>query len=357
VAVAQTDIKRILAYSTVSQLGYMFLGLGTGGVAVGMFHLITHAFFKALLFLGAGSVIHGCHGEQDIRRMGGLRRDMPATFATYGIGMLALSGVPLLSGFWSKDEILHAAHGWTVSSWPFWMGLAGAALTAFYMTRQVARVFYGEYRGAAAQPPHESPSLLTVPLIVLAAFAALLGLVGTPLWPGFQRLLGAGHQTVSAGGVLLLMLVSTAVVAAGLTAGWRLYGHRPAVGPDAADPLERAQPAVYEVLRRKFWVDELYERTVIRWTAQLGQAWDWVDTVVVGGVVTAVSLLTVGAGWVNRILDDYGINPAFDEGCRGLRNGGGSLARLQNGQIQHSLRSIGLAFVVLLLLLTWGCAS
>ena len=170
-------------------------------------------------------------------------------------------------------------------------------------------------------------------------------------------MLGAGHQTVSAGGVLLLMLVSTAVAAAGLTAGWRLYGQRPAVEPDAADPLERAQPAVFEALRRKFWVDELYERTVIRWTAQLGQAWDWVDTVVVGGVVTAISLLTVGAGWVNRILDDYGINPAFDEGCRGLRNGGGSLARLQNGQIQHSLRSIGLAFVVLLLLLTWGCAS
>src|SRR5205085_12299310 len=130
VATAQTDIKRILAYSTVSQLGYMMMGLGAGGVAVGMFHLITHAFFKALLFMGAGSVIHGCHDEQDIRRMGGLRRRMPVTFATYAIGMMALSGFPLLfSGFWSKDEILHAARGWSLSRAPFYLGICGALLT------------------------------------------------------------------------------------------------------------------------------------------------------------------------------------------------------------------------------------
>src|SRR5215469_7354009 len=125
IAVAQNDIKRILAYSTVSQLGYMMAGLGLGGVAVGMFHLITHAFFKALLFMGAGSVIHGCHDEQDIRSMGGLRKYMPVTFATYAIGMMALSGVPIFfSGFWSKDEILHAAHSWSPSSWPFYLGVA-----------------------------------------------------------------------------------------------------------------------------------------------------------------------------------------------------------------------------------------
>jgi NADH-quinone oxidoreductase subunit L len=150
IAVAQNDIKRILAYSTVSQLGYMMMGLGVGGVAVGMFHLITHAFFKALLFLGSGSVIHGCHEEQDVRKMGGLRKYMPLTFATYAIGMLALSGFPLLfSGFWSKDEILHAAHGWSVSQVPFYLGCAGALFTAFYMTRQVALVFFGQYRSAA----------------------------------------------------------------------------------------------------------------------------------------------------------------------------------------------------------------
>src|SRR5580658_10347769 len=138
VAVAQNDIKRILAYSTVSQLGYMMVGLATGGVAVGMFHLITHAFFKALLFLGAGSVIHGCHEEQDIRRMGGLRSTMFVTFVTYSVGMLALCGFPLVfSGFWSKDGILEAAQHFSVSKVPFYMLVFGALLTAFYMTRQV----------------------------------------------------------------------------------------------------------------------------------------------------------------------------------------------------------------------------
>ncbi|MGH7973460.1 MAG: NADH-quinone oxidoreductase subunit L, partial [Limisphaerales bacterium] len=187
IAVSQTDIKRILAYSTVSQLGFMMMGLGMGGVAVGMFHLITHAFFKALLFLGAGSVIHGCHDEQDIRYMGGVRKFMPVTFATYAVGMLSLSGFPLLfSGFWSKDEILHSAHVWRVSHWPFYLGLLGALLTAFYMTRQVFYVFFGPYRGrlanahaaapeahsqtphTEAEKPHESPSSMTIPLGILA---------------------------------------------------------------------------------------------------------------------------------------------------------------------------------------------
>src|SRR4030095_4885479 len=178
IAVAQTDIKRILAYSTVSQLGYMMLGIGVGGYAVGMFHLITHAFFKALLFLGAGSVIHGCHEEQDIREMGGLRRLMPITFATYAVGMMALSGVPLLfSGFWSKDEILHSASAWKLSSGPFYLGLFGALLTAFYMTRQMWYVFFSAPHVASsatdshrAREVHESPPVMTVPLAVLAAF-------------------------------------------------------------------------------------------------------------------------------------------------------------------------------------------
>ena len=146
IAVAQWDIKRILAYSTVSQLGYMMMGLGVGGVAVGMFHLITHAFFKSLLFLGAGSVIHGCNGEQDIRKMGGLRKLMPITFLTYAVGMLALCGFPFFSGFWSKDEILHAAQRVEHLQVPFYLGAFGALLTAFYMTRQVYYVFAGKLR-------------------------------------------------------------------------------------------------------------------------------------------------------------------------------------------------------------------
>src|SRR5208283_2808431 len=162
IAVAQNDIKRILAYSTVSQLGYMMAGLGMGGVAVGMFHLITHAFFKALLFLGAGSVIHGCHGEQDIRKMGGLRKLMPWTFVTYAAGMMALCGVPLFfSGFWSKDEILHAAWNWTPSTIPFVLGVIGAFLTAFYMTRQVSWVFFGKPADTRCRA-HESPAVMTI---------------------------------------------------------------------------------------------------------------------------------------------------------------------------------------------------
>ncbi|MEY4387646.1 MAG: hypothetical protein RLY20_2929, partial [Verrucomicrobiota bacterium] len=254
IAVAQNDIKRILAYSTVSQLGYMMMGLGVGGVAVGMFHLITHAFFKALLFLGSASVIHGCHEQQDIRHMGGLKKFMPVTFATYAVGMLALAGFPLLfSGFWSKDEILHAAHGWPVSHWPFYIGCAGALLTAFYMTRQVALVFFGQYRtaavpsrsghgaghahksshgsshshGAAAEDsraPHESPAVMTVPLSILAACAILLGFLGTPFWPWFQTFLGKEHEAGES--VAPLMIASSLIVFAGLGLGWWLYGKR-----------------------------------------------------------------------------------------------------------------------------------
>src|SRR5881409_1904605 len=168
IAIAQADIKRILAYSTVSQLGLMMVSLGVGGVAAGIMHLIAHGFFKALLFLGAGSVIHGCHGEQDIRKMGGLRRFMPVTFFTYAIGMMALSGVPFLfSGGWTKEEILHATAHWPKSPVPYYLILAGVVLTALYMTRQIIYVFLGNPR-TAAERVHESPRVITIPLIVLA---------------------------------------------------------------------------------------------------------------------------------------------------------------------------------------------
>ena len=174
IAIAQADIKRILAYSTVSQLGLMMVSLGVGGVAAGMMHLLAHGFFKALLFLGAGSVIHGCHGEQDIRKMGGLRRLMPATFATYAIGMMALSGVPLFfSGGWTKEEILHVTAHWPASRLPYYFLLAGVVLTALYMTRQIIYVFFGNPR-AASERAHESPRVMTMPLIVLAICSIVL---------------------------------------------------------------------------------------------------------------------------------------------------------------------------------------
>src|SRR5262249_23715494 len=160
IAIAQADIKRILAYSTVSQLGLMMVSLGVGGVAAGIMHLLAHGFFKALLFLGSGSAIHGCYGEQDIRKMGGLRRFMPVTFMTYAIGMMALSGVPFFfSGGWTKEEIFHATAHWPKSPMPYYLMLVGVILTALYMTRQIIYVFFGNAR-TAAQHAHESPRVM-----------------------------------------------------------------------------------------------------------------------------------------------------------------------------------------------------
>ena len=380
IAVAQNDIKRILAYSTVSQLGYMFLGLGVGGVAVGMFHLITHAFFKALLFLGSGSVIHGCEEEQDIRRMGGLRRFMPVTFATYAIGMMALSGVPLVfSGFWSKDEILHAAHAWPASIGPFLLGLMGALLTAFYMTRQICYVFFGKYRGAKksgavhavkksqahdheenhkhAGQPHESPRVMTVPLSILAVCAVLLGFLGTPAWPWFQTYLGAHHAKADWGGILLTMLLSTAVVAVGLGMGWRLYGRRPVQRAEDLDVLEQMRPEVYNVLRNKYFVDEFYEASVLRLNRWWTHACDFLDQNIWNGLVTLATDAVIALSWLNRFIDEFVINLGFDQGCRGVRGGGRRASGLQDGQVQSYLRLMGVSLAVLVLMLAWGCGK
>jgi NADH-quinone oxidoreductase subunit L len=377
IAVAQDDIKRILAYSTISQLGYMMMGLGVGGVAVGMFHLITHAFFKALLFLGAGSVIHGCHEEQDIRRMGGLKKFMPITFATYAVGMLALCGFPLFfSGFWSKDAILHAAQAWSISRVPFYLGSFGALLTAFYMTRQVYYVFFGESRLAGhphrshstdgghhahgvSDSPHESPAVMTMPLAILAAFAILLGVIGTPAWPWFDSFLNGEGATLNfAGflesGILPVMLASSIIVFLGLGLGWWFYGRKPIVNAEETDALEKLQPRIFHLLRRKFYVDEFYQATFIRWNAWLSRVSDWFDRWIWNGAVWAVSYFVLGLSWLARSADTYVVNPGFDEGCRTVTAGGKLLARLQNGRTQNYLRLVGVAFAVLVAFLIWS---
>ncbi len=285
IAVAQNDIKRILAYSTISQLGYMMAGLGLGGVAVGMFHLITHAFFKALLFLGAGSVIHGCHEEQDIRRMGGLRVDMPLTFATYAIGMLALCGFPFFSGFWSKDGILDAAHGWDISKGPFYLLIFGALLTAFYMTRQVCYVFLGYWRGH--KTAHESPKVMGIPMAILAFFALALGFIGTPAWPWFHAFLEGRAASfdlhaIFALGPFTLMAVSSLIVFLGLGLGWRLYGNR-SPKAEEADVLEKSAPRLWAALRDRLYVDEFYGVTVIAFYKWWARVADWFDRRVWGG--------------------------------------------------------------------------
>ncbi|MGA2749005.1 MAG: NADH-quinone oxidoreductase subunit L [Verrucomicrobiota bacterium] len=364
IAVAQNDIKRILAYSTVSQLGYMMMGLGVGGVAVGMFHLITHACFKALLFLGAGSVIHGCSGGQDIRRMGGLRKFMPLTFVTYAVGTMALCGVPLFfSGFWSKEEILHAARHWPVSNIPFCLGVAAAFLTAFYMTRQVAYVFFGKPADAAqAHPsPRESPPVMTVPLAILAVLAILVGFLGTPAWPWFQSYLTGEPARFTLGKIfdrpqLNLMFLSTIVIGAAIALGWRIYARAASQTSRDIDPLEKPMPAIFACLRNKFFVDEFYARTLIRWTSSFSVLADWLDRFVWGGAVWAVARLTLLLSFFNNDADESLVNQSFDNGCEGLRNSGRLLALFQNGQVQRYLRVIGVAFAALVLLLFWGCA-
>jgi NADH-quinone oxidoreductase subunit L len=357
IAVGQNDIKRILAYSTVSQLGYMMAGLGLGGVAVGMFHLITHAFFKALLFMGAGSVIHGCHEEQDVRRMGGLKADMPLTFITYAIGMLALCGFPLVfSGFWSKDGILEAAQHWSVAKAPFYMLVFGALLTAFYMTRQVSYVFFGYNRGHKSA--HESPSIMTIPLVILAFFAIALGLIGTPAWPWFRAFLEGRAASFDLHGfaepdLLALMATSSVVVFLGLGLGWSLYGNK-TPEPEAPDALEKSMPWVWTVLHNKFYVDELYGVTVIAFYAWWARVADWFDRRVWGGVVAGVAWAFGLWAQLNRFLDTNIVDGGFDKGCEELSSGGGLLAGVQSGRVQTYLRILALAVVALVAILIWS---
>ena len=362
IAVAQDDIKRILAYSTVSQLGYMMLGLGVGGVAVGMFHLITHAFFKSLLFMGAGSVIHGCHEEHNIRRMGGLRKLMPITFATYAVGMLALCGFPLLfSGFWSKDAILHSASIWSESRVPFYLAAFGVLLTAFYMTRQVIYVFFGEsHRFEKPAPlPHESPAVMTLPLIILAGFSMLLGLIGTPAWQWFSAFLN-GQQVrfdlrgFAESGVLAVMLSSTILFLIGLGIGWLLYGKKPAARSAAPDAVEQFTPHIFNLLRNGWFVDAFYGATVVRFTTWFSVLCDWLDRWVFNGAVQLISSLTLGASWLSRSTDVFVVNRFFDQSCQEVTLSGRLLSRVQGGRVQSYLRIIAIAFAGFVLFLIWG---
>jgi len=334
IGLVQNDIKRVMAYSTISQLGYMFFALGVGAYVSAIFHLFTHAFFKALLFLGAGSVMHGVGGETDMRRMGGLRRYMPQTFATLVIGSLALAGFPPLAGFWSKDEILGFAfiqHHY----WVYGFGTLVSFLTAFYITRLIAMTFLGEPRfDTHAVHPHESPLTMTAPLWILAALSVVVGFVGFPPEAGFIHHFlepvftahggaeGAGEVAHSTGfslEVLTLMVVATSVSIAGILLGLAVYAWRvPALDPQVwAGRLKFG----YQMLYNKYYFDEIFNALLVRPSRALGNGLWRFDARVVDGVVNGVA---------DSVSDT-----------------GGTLRRIQTGFVGNYALSIAVGLIAL----------
>ena len=357
IAVAQDDIKRVLAYSTISQLGYMVMALGIGGFVAGVFHLITHAFFKALLFLGSGSVIHGMehgmhetgeHGDpNDMMAMGGLRERMPATFWTFLAGTLALAGIPPLAGFWSKDEILGDA--FSRGHYVVWaMGTAAAFLTAFYMGRQIFLVFFGQPRTRHAGQAHESPFVMTGPLIVLAIFAVLLGFVGipediSPFGNPFHAFVGeafpAGQFNPLVAGISVL------VALAGLGLGYLIYGRNP-LQAGQRDPLRRLGFA-WSVLRNKYWIDEFYGVTVVRLSWLAAALVFAFDRRIIDGLLHLTGRAALRLASFDRLFDIHIVNGAVD--LSGVMTGelGQGLRRLQTGRLQNYLLVVFTSVVVL----------
>ncbi|PYN38025.1 MAG: NADH-quinone oxidoreductase subunit L [Candidatus Rokuibacteriota bacterium] len=317
IGLAQTDIKRVLAYSTVSQLGYMFAAVGVGAYAAGIFHLVTHAFFKALLFLGAGSVIHGLGGQQDLRKMGGLSSRMVATTITTTVGGLGLAGMPGLAGFFSKDEILAAAYGsGHTGMWA--LLLLGAFLTSFYTARMLFLAFYSGPRMTreAAHHVHESPGVMIFPLWILALLTVITGVAfGIPSEHGtrFARFLApvfpiheAGHSGVVA---LMLLVSAVAVFVAGVVVAWSMY----MAAPVRADAIGRPRTAIHALLLNAYYVDALYDRAIVRPLLALSRFLAGVfDLRLIDGLVNALGRAVVAsAAGLRRLQTGYTVNYAL----------------------------------------------
>ena len=369
IAVAQNDVKRVLAYSTISQLGYMVAAVGIGAFVAAGFHLITHAFFKALLFLGSGSVIHGMeHGvhethehvdPQDMLNMGGLRKKMPITFATFLIGGLALSGFPLITaGFWSKDEILadaFAHHHYVV----FGMLALAALLTAFYTMRQITLTFLGEPRSKAAAHAHESTRSMTLPLVILSIFAIAAGWVGIPeefpllggLVPNwFHEFIGGTlleHPEAVAFNIVPL-LTSVGVALGGLLIGYALYRK---IKAGASDPLRKPMGGIYTLLENKYYFDELYQTVFVRpayWFAETF-TYRWIDRGVIDGFLHLVARTSLKIGaFLRSYIDMPIVNGAGDAVGEGVKRIGRSIRVIQTGRVQEYL-IIGIVFVGMVL--------
>jgi len=317
IGLTQFDIKKVLAYSTVSQLGYMFLAVGVGAFGAGMMHLMTHAFFKALMFLGSGSVIHAMHEEQDIRKMGGLKKYLPITHFTFLMGWLAIIGFPLFSGFFSKDEILWQAYSSPRGHVLFWVaGAIGATLTAFYMTRLMALTFWGQSRVDKSVHPHESPALMTIPLIVLAVLSVVGGFIGVPhviseylghipnfwehwLQPVVKKLPELATQTeahsVAEEWALMATSVTLALISA--TAAFRIYTS----GKGANEKIAKAFGPIYKFVDNKYYVDEAYFGGIINPLIKQSQnLWLYIDVNFIDKATYWVADVTKSAGSLVR---------------------------------------------------------
>lgn len=351
IAIGQHDLKRVLAYSTVSQLGMMMLGIGVAGVGPGMFHLLSHAFFKALLFLGAGSIIHGCHGEQDIRKLGGVWRSMPLTSACFLCGTLALCAIPPTSGFFSKDEILLAA--WNSNKIIFTMGALAAFCTSLYMTRVFCYVFLGTPRSHGQ--PHESPWPVTAPLVILALFA--IGFGGIAKYLGILDYISSSDSLADSSipeGSGIVTAISCIVAFGGVFVGYLIYGRR-ALKANEPDAIGRAVPAVYSVLEHRGYFDELYAATIFRLWKAFALIAELIDAALLVLSEAGIYLVRVVSGFFAFRSDDIFINRwSFDGMCSALRGAGFLTTRSQNGLLTSYLRLIALGTVVLGLLFWWS---
>jgi NADH-quinone oxidoreductase subunit L len=325
IAIKQNDIKKVLAYSTVSQLGYMFLGLGVGAYSGAVFHVITHAFFKALLFLGAGSVIHAMHHEQDIRKMGGLKAKLPITHLTFLIGCIAIAGVPPFSGFFSKDEILAAAFAKSPVYWV--LGVIGAAMTAFYMFRLYATTFLGKFRGTADQENHlhESPSAMTLPLVLLAIASAIAGAIGIPEIMGGQHWLS--HQLIPIVGEpvelglshsieWILMAVSVAIALIAIVLAIFIYKKKTDAAPTTA---------MGKFFYNKWHIDELYNEAI-------------------------VNPLNRFAGFLKNIVEKQIIDGAVNGTGKLVQYSSRKVRLIQNGQVGYYILFMVVGIILLFLL-------
>ncbi|MDP8976277.1 MAG: NADH-quinone oxidoreductase subunit L [Actinomycetota bacterium] len=335
-AFVQSDIKKVLAYSTVSQLGYMVMALGVGAWTAGVFHLVTHAFFKGLLFLGAGSVSHAVHSFDMKKDMGGLREHMPVTFKTFVIGSLALAGIPPLAGFWSKDEILLGASS---NGYPIFLvvGLLGAALTAAYMTRCVYLTFFGEYRGHGQ--PHESPPAITVPLVVLAGLSVVAGFVNVPGGEWFSK--WTENETVLTAGVAhhsfspLVAVLGSAVGMVGIAAGYAYYWRN--LGPHRLTQRSGAARTGYRVLESKYGLDRLYTDWVVGGIkGPIARGAYWFNQRVIDGVVNGVGIAARGlARFVYDTIDQKVVDGVVNGAGIGAEDGGRVLRLMQTGRVQQ----------------------